>query len=67
MSPEMDKFDEYDESIVSKPNRRRKLEPKTHTTEVGPLPPSGVHELARKEKERLAKERLKEFMKKKSM
>lgn len=60
----MDKFDDFDESVVSKPNRRRKLESKTHATEMGLPPPSGVHELSRKEKERLEKKNLKEFMKK---
>lgn len=62
MSPEMDKIDEYDESIVSKPNRRRKLEQKTHATIVGQQPPTGMHKLARKESDRLRKKRLEEFI-----
>ena len=60
----MDNFN-YDDSLVSKRNRRKKLEPKTHTTEIGSPPPTGVHELIRKEVERLSKKRFKEFLKKK--
>ena len=45
----MDKFDEYDESVVKKPNRRRKLEPKTHATIIGGPPLSGIHTEERKE------------------
>lgn len=60
----MDNFD-FDYSIVSKRNRRKKLEQKTHETIVGPPPTTGVHDLTRQESERLSKKRFNEFLKKK--
>ena len=59
----MDDLDELGLPVL-KTNRRRKLSPKTHTTEVGPLPPAGIHELSRKDKEKLEKKKLEELIKK---
>lgn len=56
--------DEYGNLPVSKRNRRKKLELKTHTTELNPPPILGTHELNRKEKERLEKKKLEELLKK---
>lgn len=60
----MDNFDDWDESIVSKPNRRRKLAPKVHSTIVGPPPPTGVHKESRKQRDRFLKRTIEEEMKK---
>jgi len=59
MGKEMDNFDQL-ESLVSKRNRRKKLEPKTHKTEVGPLPPTGIH----KEDPETSQRKLREIIKK---
>ena len=59
MGKEMDNFDQL-ESLVSKRNRRKKLEPKTHKTEVGPLPPTGIH----KEDPEISQRKLREIIKK---
>ena len=60
----MDDFDQNDIPIISKPNRRKKLEPKTHSSIIGPPPPTGVHSLSRKEKEKLTKKITNELLKK---
>ena len=59
MGKEMDNFDQL-ESLVSKRNRRKKLEPKTHKTEVVPLPPTGIH----KEDPETSQRKLREIIKK---
>lgn len=57
-------MDDSGEFITTKPNRRKRLSLKTHVVEVGSPPPSGVHELSRKEKERLEKKKLEELLRK---
>lgn len=51
MNKEMD-FEKYSEEIVSKRNRRLKQTAGKREMVVGPLPPTGVHKLNRKERDR---------------
>jgi hypothetical protein len=59
MKERMNDYDQY-EPLVSKRNRRKKHEPKTHSTEVGPLPPTGIH----KEDPDAAQRKLREMIRK---
>lgn len=59
----MNDLDEFG-VVVKKENRRRKLTPKTHSVEMSSLPVSGEHQLDRKAKERLEREKLEELLKK---
>lgn len=61
MTFELDKFNGWDESIVAKPNRRRRVESKTHRTIVGPPPPTGVHKASRKERDKLFKNAIEKY------
>ena len=59
----MDDLDELG-VVAKKENRRKKLTPKTHSTEVSVFPVSGEHELSRQEREKLEKKKLMELIKK---
>ena len=45
-------FDKYSEDIISKRNRRKRLEADKDQMVVDPLPPSGVHKEKRKDRDR---------------
>ena len=49
--PERD-FEKYSEEYVSKRNRRQRLDPDKYRMIVDSLPPSGIHEEKRKDRDR---------------
>lgn len=61
---EMDYFEKYNgEDFVSKPNRRKRGKMKVHSTIVGPLPPTGIHEESRKDRDRKINQAIKKAIK----
>ncbi len=40
---------QHEDEPLSKPNRRRRLDPKKHKVVVGPPPPTGLHRTGRKQ------------------
>jgi len=58
---EMDNSDYTD--FIAKPNRRKKLAPKKHSTIVGPPPPTGIHEEDRRDRDRRINQAIKKAIK----
>lgn len=56
-------FNKYDESIISKLNRRKRQSVKKHTTIVGSPPPTGIHEEDRRIRDKRRNLAVKEILK----
>ena len=51
------------DKLTSKPNRRKQLEPKKHSTIVGPPPPTGIHAEDRRKRDRRINQAIKKAIK----
>jgi len=56
-------IDKYDET-VSKRNRRKRLESEKDQMIIDPLPPTGIHEVKRKDRERRRNQIIRKVLKK---